>query len=406
MKLFNIFRKSKSAPDNHQTMMAQASAGMMFTGFDDPAFKEFVRTGSGSGTSVEKAMQNTAVLRCVSMISYAIGALPMHLMDSRTKEKNRDHPLYKVLHRQPNNWQTSFNFRQLLQRRALVDGNGYALLVKSGNRVVSMVPLESARVTPKQRDDWSVEYHYQRPDGGVQVLQPDDVLHVYADSDDGISGVSLVKRAGKAIELAGQIENSQINLFLNNMQIGGVITHPQRLGKEGLENIRKSLEDLHRGSDNAGRWAVFEEGMKATEFKGSNRESQQVETRNTQVEEIGRVFGVPRPFLGMDDTSWGTGIDVLGQMFVRYSLSPWFTAWEQAIERACLSDADQDRFDVKFNSGGLLRGSMKDQAEFFAKALGSGGHQPWMTYQEVRDLSDLPEKEVGPNMMTAASNGT
>ena len=385
----------------HPVMMSYPGSGMTFSGFDDPAFKEFMRGGVSGNVSVDKAMQNTAVLRCVSMISYAIGALPMHLIESKTKEKDKQHPLYKVLHRKPNNWQTSFNFRQLLQRRALINGNGYALLIRSGDRVVSMVPLDSSRVKPKQRDDWSVEYHYKKPDGGKKILQPNEVLHVYADSDDGISGVSLVKRAAKAIELASEIENSQINLFLNNMQIGGVVTHPGRVGKEGISNIRKSLEALYKGSENAGKWAVFEEGMTATEFKGSARDSQQNEARDTQVEEIGRVFGVPRPFLGMDDTSWGTGIDVLGQMFVRYSLSPWFTAWEQAIERVCLSDADQDRFDVKFNSGALLRGSMKDQAEFFAKALGSGGHQPWMTYQEVRDLSDLPDKNIGPNMMTA-----
>ena len=105
------------------------------------------------------------------------------------------------------------------------------------------------------------------------------------------------------------------------------------------------------------------------------------------------MFGVPRPLLMVDDTSWGSGIDVLGQLFVRYGLNPWFTAWEESIQRDLLRDDEQDKFYAKFNAGALLRGSMKDQADFFAKALGSGGHYPWMHPEEVRDLSELRARD-------------
>jgi hypothetical protein len=95
---------------------------------------------------------------------------------------------------------------------------------------------------------------------------------------------------------------------------------------------------------------------------------------------------------------------VLGQFFVRYGLAPWFEAWQQAVERSLLIDKEKDRYSIKFNAGALERGNMAAQGEFFSKALGAGGHQPWMTANEVRSVLDMPEHVDGnelSNPMTA-----
>jgi len=376
-----------------------AGEAQTFTGLHDPRLLEFMRGGGDGGTSISarEAMKNTAVFRCVTLISYAMGTLPLHLIDSETKEKKRDHPLFKLLHREPNNWQTAFNFRQLMQRRALINGNAYALIVRSGGKIMHLVPLNPELVEPRQRKDWSVEYVYRPASGGERVLEPSDVLHVYADSEDGIVGTSMVKVAADAISLARDTEKAQARLFKNGMLVGGALVHPGKLSPEALEFLRKSMESRYQGAENAHRWMILEEGMKPEKFANTAQDSQQIETRALQVEEIGRAFGVPRPFLGVDDTSWGTGVDVLGQIFVRYALNPWFTAWEQAIKRSCMTEDEKEQLEAKFNAGALLRGSMKDQGEFFAKALGAGGHQPWMDYEEIRETMDLPGKVIAPN---------
>ena len=131
---------------------------------------------------------------------------------------------------------------------------------------------------------------------------------------------------------------------------------------------------------------------------GCEPDPEPVILRRDQVEEIGRVTGVPRPLLMVDETSWGSGIEALGQFFVQYALNPWFEAWQQASERTLLADDEVDDFAVKFNAGALLRGSLKDQADFFAKALGSGGAEPWMTQNEVRDVLDMPAKDGGDDL--------
>jgi phage portal protein BeeE len=69
----------------------------------------------------------------------------------------------------------------------------------------------------------------------------------------------------------------------------------------------------------------------------TGQEAQTVEARNHQIEEVARAFGVPRPFLMMDDTSWGSGIEQLAIMFVRFGLNPGIVAWEQGLRRVLLS---------------------------------------------------------------------
>jgi len=408
MGLLDFFRPSTVAPPE-QVPVAQSAIGQIsaFYDFDDPRLLEFMRAGgateSGVSVTVQTALKNPTVLRCVSLISFAIGYLPLHLRNKESKEKAKDHPLFRVLHRKPNPWQTSFEFRVLMQQRALTHGNAYARIVRSRGNVTALIPIDTDRVTPHQRTDWKIEYRYTRPDGNQITLAPDEVFHLrYGMSVDGITGLSLVKQSAEAIGLAIQTDKAAARLFRNGMIVGGVLAVKDKLSPEAYERLKAQMDE-REGASQAHKWIVAEQGLEAKPFGTSGRDSQRVETSKHQIEEIARPFGVPRPLLGVDDTSWGSGIDVLGQFFVRYALNPWFEAWQQAIERSLLTDDEADEYEAKFNEGALLRGSMKDQADFFSKALGAGGTQPWMDYEEVRETMDLPERDVAPNPMTSGN---
>ncbi|WP_310619677.1 phage portal protein [Flexibacterium corallicola] len=388
MGLFDYFKSKSLAPK------AQSSAGT-FRGFDDPAFLEFIRSGAGAETesgvtvTVEKALKNTTLMRCVSLISFCIGNLPLHLRERDTKHKAEQHPLYSLLQK-PNNWQTRFQFRSLMQYRALVYGDAYARIIWSGQKPIALIPISNERIKPKQLDNFDVLYEYTSPNGRQITLNWKDVFHIsYGISHDGLTGVSLVKEAAEAIGLAIQTEKAAARLFTKGMLAGGALEATGALSDEAFNRLKKSMEK-HEGADNAHQWLILEEGLKANTFNQTGRDSQHIETRKHQIEEIARPFGVPRPLLGVDDTSWGSGIDVLGQFFVRYGLNPWFVAWEQAIERDLLSDREATQYEAKYNANALLRGSMKEQAEYWALALGAGGHHPWLLQEEVRELDDRP----------------
>lgn len=380
-------------------------ASVAFLGLDDPALLDYLRGGhtsaAGIEVTVERAMKNPAVFRSVSLIAQTVGSMPTHVIDKATKEKARDHPLFKVLHRRPNEWQTAYDFKTLMQHQALVKGDGYARIIRSRNfqarrdTVIGLVPLDADRVTPIQNPDWTVSYRYQPAKGASVLFVPSDIFHLRSMSADGIRGMSLVRQAADAIGLAIAAELALGRLYKHGSFVNGYLAHPKSLSEDAVIRLRQNWDSRFTGADNAGRTPVFEEGL---EYKGlgtTAKDAQSNETRGRQLEEIARIFGVPRPLLMIDETSWGSGIDALGQFFVRYGLNPWFEAWQQAAERSLLTDDEADKYEIKFNAGALLRGSMKDQADFFAKALGAGGQQAWMTPNEVRETLDMPAHDDG-----------
>jgi HK97 family phage portal protein len=386
----------------------------MFLSTTDPRVIEFLKEGmmsaSGFSVNVESALRNPSMFRACSLISNSMGMLPLHLIEKKTRKKATDHSLFRILHRRPNDYQSAFDFRAQMQLRALVYRDAYALIVRAFDlrtgkqRVVRLVPLDPRRMTVKMMDDWTVRYEYQPKTGARIVYMAKDIFHLRGLSLDGLHGFSLVEQAKEAIGLALSAELAAGRIFKNGAFVDGVLTMKGELSPEAYERLKLSWAQ-RSGADNAGQTPLLEGD---TEYKaiGSNaKDAQMTEMRKLQVEEIARVSGVPRPLLMVDETSWGSGIEALGSFFVSYALGPWFEAWQQAVERSLLDDDEAEKYEAKFNPGALLRGSLKDQGEFLSKALGAGGHSPWMYVDEVRDVMDLPERDDPPNTMMGHNGG-
>lgn len=370
--------------------------------FDSPVLAEFLRDGrvSASGLSVSEpmALRNSTFFRASNLIASSIGMLPTHLMRRTTGAdgkdtiaKAKDHKLYRIFHKRPNSYQTAFEFKSYMQLLALLDGNAYGLILRGiRGEVDQIVPLPRKTVTPKLSDDWRLTFEYRRPKGGTVTLQSSEIFHFrHPITRDGLRGVDLVDMAVNAIGLAAQAERAAGKVLKGGVMAGGALETDASLGDEAIGHLKESMRERSLDGEHAGEWLVLEEGLKAKPFITSARDAQHDEMRKRQAEEVSRFTGVPRPLLMFDETSWGSGIEQLGLYFVTYCLMPWFVAWEQAIERSCFTVAEQnaDELYVKFNEGALLRGSLKDQADFFSKALGN--NNAWMEPNEVRDKFEL-----------------
>lgn len=362
-------------------------------------------SGGGEYISPRDALRTACVLRCVDLLSASLAMLPMRVVDKATRTEAAEHPVNKLLAWEPNNWQDAFQFRRLMELRRICFGNAYALVVRAGNRVVALQPLEDGRVSTEQQDDWSLVYNVTQKSGSVRQLTGRDILHLRDISVDGVIGDARTALASEAIRVARDAEKAQARMFANGMMVGGALSHPNTLGEEAYKRLREAMEARYSGAENAGKWMVLEEGMKAERFSMTAQEAQTVEARNHQIEDVARAFGVPRPLLMMDDTSWGSGIETLARLFVQFALAPGMVAWEQACQRVLLTDQDKARYEIEIDERELLRGSMKDQGEFFAKALGSGGHAPFMEQNEVRQVMGLGPHPDGYGLKQAVSQG-
>lgn len=398
---------SASIPAQPTGGRASGVAAYTIHDFNDPMLAEFLRDGriSSAGIAVNErmALRNSTFFRAMSLISGSMGMLPIHLMKRMANgetEKAREHPLFNVLHKRPNYYQTPFEFKSYMQCCALMDGNAYAMKIPGARgQIKQLVPLKRRSVTPKLSDSFVLTFEYRRPSGGVAILQPQDLFHFrHPVSCDGIKGLSLMDVAVDALGIAVQAERAASRLFKGGVMAGGALETDAALGEEAIKTLKESLQDNYAGAEANGDWMILEEGLKAKPFVTSAKDAQHLETRAHQAEEISRFTGVPRPLLMFDETSWGSGIEQLGRFFVTYCLMPWFVAWEEAIWRSCLNETEQDTHFAKFNAGALLRGSLKEQGEFFARALGAGGSQAWMTANEVRENFDTNGKPGGDDL--------
>lgn len=399
MGFLDIFRRAPEAQPQMPERRQPRFDGQTFTGWDDPNLAPFVRgceTASGAYVSSWSALHNSAVFRCVDLVSSSIGMLPLYIYRKGAGGKltpAEDHPLYDVLQMQPNGWQTAYEFKRQMQAHVLTHGNAYAQIVRSAGRVVGLIPIHPHNASVIQNSDLSLTYTITTVGGKTRELPQSEVFHLRDFSEYGVRGVSRVQYAKEAIGLALQTENAAARLFKNGTMVGGALTHPGKLGDTEFDNLNTSLKDKFSGAENAHKWLILEEGMKAEQFSPTAKDSQTVETRNQQVEEIARTFGVPRPLLMMDDTSWGSGIQTLSLLFVKYGLDPWFVAWEQAIARCLLTKQERKTLKADFDERELLRGSTTEQIEFVTKALGAGGSRMVMTQNEARDYIGLGQSD-------------
>lgn len=365
-------------------------------GLDDPRLLEMMRGDGGrtgvAGVAVSErlALRNSTFFRALSLISGSIGMLPTHLMRVKadgTREKARDHPLFNVLHRKANDFQTASQFKSYMQTCALLDGNAYALKVKSRGAVRQLIPLPRRRVKPVLSDTFDLSFRYDRPTGGPVTLSKDDVFHFRAPiSLDGLTGVSLLDVAADTLGISHRALQAVGRVLDKGTMVRGVLEAPGELGDDAYNRLRDSLRDNFTGVEADEDFLILEEGLKANVLSGTVRDNQLVEMRKLEAEEVSRFTGAPRPLLMFDETSWGTGIQQLGLFFVTYCLLQWFVIWEEAIWFCLLTPAEQETYYAKFNDGALLRGSLKEQAEFLKAALGP--NTGFYTPNEAREYMD------------------
>ena len=308
-----------------------------------------------------------------------------------------EHPLYFLLHDEPNPEMTSFIFRETLMTHLLLWGNAYSQIIRNGKgEVVALYPLMPDRMKVDRDEHGRLYYEYTVYDsddvdgrkgtnkvGRTVRLQPHDVLHIPGLGFDGLVGYSPIAMAKNAIGLAIATEEYGSKFFANGAAPSGVLEHPGTI--KDPSKVRESWQATFGGSGNANKIAVLEEGMKYTPISISPEQAQFLETRKFQIDEIARIFRVPPHMIGDLEKSSFNNIEQQSLEFVKYTLDPWVSRWEQAMVRALLTPDEKKKYFFKFNVDGLLRGDYQSRMNGYATARQNG----WMSANDIRELENL-----------------
>ena len=374
----------------------------------------FGRTVAGQSVNERSALQMSAVYACVRILAESIASLPLHFYkynDAGGKEKAVDHPLYWLLHDEPNPEMSSFSFRETLRTHLLLWGNAYAQIVRNGRgEVIALYPLMPDRMTVDRDARGRIYYEYTRSDSDANtlgkkssvILLPEDVFHIPGLGFDGLVGYSPIAMAKQAIGMGLACDEFGAAFFQNGAQPGGVLEHPNVL--KDPKRVRESWNAIYQGSRNAHRIAVLEEGMTYKPISISPEQAQFLETRKFQIDEIARIFRVPPHMIGDLEKSSFSNIEQQSLEFVKYTLAPWISRWEQAIQRSLLLMSERTRYFARFNVEGLLRGDYQSRMNGYAVARQNG----WMSANDIRELEslDMIPDEQGGNLYLINGNMT
>lgn len=362
----------------------------------------FGPTTSGKQVNEYTAMQTTAVYACVRILSEALASLPLHLYryTDTGKERVYDHPLARLLHDEPNPEMTSFVFRETLMSHLLIWGNAYAQIIRDGGgRVLGLYPLlpNQVAVDRDKRGELVYAYTYalgENPNASQRTvnLSTHEVLHIPGLGFDGLVGYSPIAMAKNAVGMTIACEDYGASFFANGANPGGVLEHPGVL--KDPKKVRESWNEVYRGSHNAHKVAVLEEGMKYQQIGIPPEEAQFLETRKFQINEIARLYRIPPHMVGDLEKSSFSNIEQQSLEFVKYTLDPWVIRWEQALQKALLLPGEKTRYFIKLNVDGLLRGDYAGRMSGYATARQNG----WLSANDIRALEDLnpiPDEEGG-----------
>ena len=351
-------------------------------------------TAAGKTVNEHSAMQLTAVYACVRILAEAVAGLPLHLYrcgKNGSKEKAVEHPLYFLLHDEPNPEMTSFVFRETLMTHLLLYGNCYCQIIRDGRgQVAALYPLMPNQMSVDRDENGRIYYTYVRSgeeaatmNNGTVYLLPEDVLHIPALGFDGLVGYSPIAMAKNTIGMGLACEEYGAKFFANGAAPSGVLEHPGTV--KDISRLRESWNAIYGGSRNAGKVAILEEGMHYSPISISPNEAQFLETRKFQVDEIARIFHVPPHMIGDLERSTFSNIEQQSLEFVKYTLNPWVCRWEQALTRSLLSPREKREYCIKFNVDGLLRGDYQSRMNGYAVGRQNG----WMSANDIRELENL-----------------
>ena len=341
---------------------------------------------AGKSVTPTSAIQVSAVYACVRVIAETVASLPLHVYEATDtgSRKANEHPLYRLLHDEPNTEMTSFVWRETMLSHLLLYGNSYCQIIRSGrSKIVGLYPLLPDRMTVDRDSKGKLTYTYTTSDGKIAYLAPEDVLHIPGLGFDGVMGYSPIALEKAAIGLGIAAEEYGSKFFANGARPSGILTHPNTVKDPAA--LRASWNAAYGGSGNASRVAVLEEGMTFTPLSIPNNEAQFLETRKFQVTEICRIFRVPPHMIGDLERATFSNIESQNISFAVHTIRPWLVRIEQAINKTLIPENEKGRYYAQFNIDGLMRGDYKSRMEGYAIARQNG----WMSANDIRALENL-----------------
>lgn len=348
------------------------------------------------------AMKLAAVYSCIYVIASNLAQMPLHVMrkNGNAVAQARDHPVFYLLHDEPNIWQTSYKWRELTQRHVLGWGNGYGWVKRSRRGEVQSIenpmPWETTLLNTGGRYTYGV-YNEE----GSFAISPDDMIHVRALGNNQKMGLSPIMQHAETIGMGMSGQQYTSSFFNGNARPAGIISVKNDLNEESWSRLKKVWQKAVaalRSQENKTMLLPAQLDYKALTV--SPVDAQIIDMSKLNRSQIAGIFNVPAHMINDLEKATFSNITQQAIQFVRYTMMPWVTNWEQELNRRLFTRAERAAgYYVRFNLTGLLRGTPQERAQFYHFAITDG----WMSRNEARAFEDMNPVEGLDEMLVSVN---
>jgi HK97 family phage portal protein len=345
----------------------------------------FSNNNGGVAVTKNTALTYAAVWAAIRALSEGLAMLPLQVyqkLPDGTKRLAIDHPLYEILHLQPNPLMSSFQWRETGMLHLCTDGNFYNLIVTGGaGQVLELDPFMPDEIEPKLLGGQLV-YEYKNKD----QYPASQILHIPGLGWDGLVGLSPITMARRSIGLGLSLDQEGKSLIDNGTVPGSVLETDAKLSDQAYNRLKQETMDEHKGPKKAGKLMILEEGLKYAKVGLNPADAQFIESRKFQISDIARWFKVPPHMLSDLERATFSNIEEMGIEFVNYSLQPWITRWEQQATIKLMTRRDrQQGYFIEFMIDGLLRGNIEGRYNAYVAGRNGG----WLSVNDIRKKENM-----------------
>jgi len=355
------------------------------------------RSTAGVDITPDVSMHVSTVFACVRLLSEVIGSLPCIVYERSPNKKTRaeNHPLYELLHDQPNEWQTAQEFFEMATAHVNLRGNFYARIWAGPRGAVdSIVPLNPDRMQVTMGPH-GIQYKYTSSEGRPEYYTSQDIYHVRGLCFDGLVGISVIEYAKNTVGLAVAQSEHGATVFTNGSVPPFYIKRPmeRKWTETALTNFRQGWRSMHGGKENANNPPILEDGMTLESLNITNKDSQWLESQAFQAVDVCRFFRVQPHMVGILDRATFSNIEHQGQDFLRYTIAPWLLRFTSAARRDLFTVPK--KYFAEFLTDAILRSDTKSRYEAYSIGVNGG----WLTRNEVRTRENLNPIEGGDELL-------
>ncbi len=355
-------------------------------------------SSAGLVVTPEVALRNMTVLACIRIISQSLASVPLVLYqrDGRQRRRATDHAVYAVLAQTGNSEMTAYEVREARVAHCMAWGNAYAEIQYDSNyQVKGLWPLAPDRVGVERAENGRLQYTYWS-DGTGQgyVLPAYRVMHTRYTVLRGVTGMSPIRQAMNALGVATAAEEFGAKYFANGSRPSIILKHPGRMTKDAYERLRASFSENWEGLQNAHRINILEDGV-APEVVGiPPEEAQFLQTREYQVQEIARLYGVPLHMLAVSQTATFASAEQDAINFRQFTLLEWARRDEQRLMADLLTAEERKAgYYIEYLLDGLERATIDTRTTAYSTMIQNGVMMP-NEARERENLDPVPGGDV------------